>query len=120
VVDIADLGYISSLYDEAGAIDAAFVNFTRGGYISTMTISAWPREGDVPEEAPASSGNVQVTTNYISYPPQMIDAIQNALHERRTAINSELQSLGVTGLEDIQPRQPAAAAGGRPRPRPGG
>jgi hypothetical protein len=48
-------------------------------------------------------------TEYMHFPPQMVEGIKAQAHERLDQISSELSGLGVTGV-DPQPRMASIAA----------
>jgi len=98
MVDIADIGRISGLINERQQINNALAAFDAGARIVQFGLLG-------PNTEPPNMLFL-VQSQYMIYPAQMLDAIKSMLTTRRNAIDDELESLGVTGVE--QPPSPSA------------
>lgn len=102
MVDLADVPQMTMLVGEKQSINIALDNLEQGGRIVGMRIAPKPPEqleGEPPRPVFSMMG-VEVPTVSIDYPPQMVDAIKQALTQRRDAIAKELSDMGVTGMEN--------------------
>lgn len=111
MVAFSDLGKAQQLYGEAQNIDGALGNFDAGGAIITMTVSGGTAGGQ-----PAFPRMpIAVDTTGMQYPAAMVDAIKAALTARRSAIDRELQELGVSGVDEARAvlAQPAPSQASR-------
>jgi hypothetical protein len=95
MVDVASIGRVNALYQEASTINDAIAALDNGGRIVAMQISMPRAEGAPPMRARPTI----VNTAYMSYPQLMVDQIKVFFEQRLTQIDSELKALGVTGLE---------------------
>lgn len=93
-MEFADIGKVSLLSAEKQMIQHAIQIFVMGGRIVEMIVAH-----------PETPDTAVVQTTYMEYPPQMIDAIRNALVERQKQITDELAELGVSGMPE-QPQPP--------------
>jgi hypothetical protein len=96
MVDLADLERARNLNIELAAIDLAISHLEEGNAILSLVVG--------PPEWP-----VQLTTQYMTFPPQMVEGIKAQAKDRHDSITSELAGLGVTGV-DPQPRMASIAA----------
>ena len=112
MVDRADVDRANGLIGDYRQTVRALTNLEEGGRIIAMTIG------------PSA---VTVPTDDLNYPVQMVDAIRQALVQRRDAIQQQLNEIGVTGEEpppwpptpDETPPEPMRApAQAAPPPRP--
>ena len=92
MVDRSNLSEVNDLYTELTVIEQAFRNLDAGGTIVNVTIGGGP-----PDEMPYNPW-VSVPTTYMTYPPQMVDAIKAAMTARRQQLESKLAELGLTGI----------------------
>lgn len=101
-----DLSRANELAEQYLAIKQAIVNLQSGGQIIEMTIS-----GASPHP------NITVPTAYMSYPEQMVHAIEGLMTTRQEQINQELVGMGVQiDLEaEVLPGEPEP----EPEPEPG-
>jgi hypothetical protein len=53
-----------------------------------------------PNLEPDEIAFAMITSRYISYPPQVVDGIKELMHHRELEIGQELETLGVTGIEE--------------------
>jgi hypothetical protein len=88
----ADLAQVKVLTAERLAISNAMYALYDGAQVISFSVALNPT---IPPQP--------VTSDYIDYPPQMNDAISNALNLRQQEIIAELGALGVTELEPLPP-----------------
>jgi hypothetical protein len=98
MVDVSDLQKVAALNGERDMIGRALTAFDQGGRIIGVTIGN-PNPDNNP--APPWEYTSQISTEYMQYPQQMVDAIKSFLHQREEQIDSELQGLGVTGIQPV-------------------
>jgi hypothetical protein len=91
-----DIQKINGLVAERRSIVTALASFDRGGRIVGMTVGMPPPEG---HPTPPVAMGAQVNTQYINYPPGMVDSIKAAFATRQQQITQELAQLGVTGVQ---------------------
>ena len=97
-MDYNNIQKAQQLSGEKRAIQAALLVFNQGGTIVEMGLAPKPMEnpgGMIMPRMPT----VNVPTEYIQYPEQMVEAIKTAFTSRLTAIDNELKQLGVTGVQ---------------------
>jgi len=100
MVDRTNLQQVNMLYGELGSIDLAERGFDNGGVIVGMEVSPGPMPEPQPGEPPRPPpSGIRVATDRIAYPQQMVDAIKAAFAQRRREIESELEGLGLTGVD---------------------
>lgn len=103
MVDRSDLPKINALYGERNNLQQTLKLVDEGARIIAVT---WGKQS---ESAPHFWQFTATTnTEYMDYPPQMVEAYKAFLHQRLTQITAELAQLGVTGLEP-EPAAPQAA-----------
>lgn len=100
MVDLVDLGRVNLLANEKQSIIRVLELFSRGGRIVAFGVN--PPEPDYDGPTPA----VSVVSGYMEYPPQMLTQVTALLQGRITAIQDELTQMGVTGMDQAQPRGP--------------
>lgn len=93
----SDLDTINMLSGELLHVTNALSIFAEGGRIVNLTVASGI------DAMPART--MQVGTTMMDYPPQMVEAIERFLAERERKIIDELNSLGVTGIDEPQPRK---------------
>lgn len=85
MVDLTNLGHVNALVAEKNSINAALADFdSPEGHIDGFRIA--------PSDA-------IINTEGWPYPAQMVEGIKQMLHQRLTAIESELSGLGVGGIQ---------------------
>ena len=94
-MDRSNLQQVNMLYAEARSIDLALQGFEQGGGIVEMSVSMGPIPED--EEGRRSISGIPVRTTYMPTPPAMLDSVKALMTARKTAIEQELQRLGLTG-----------------------
>lgn len=92
MVDRTNLSEVNDLYSELEVIEQGFKNLDAGGSILNVTLGGGPM--DVMPYNPA----VTIPTTYMTYPPQMLDAIRSMMAVRRTELERRLEELGLTGI----------------------
>lgn len=92
-MDFTDIGKVNTLYAEQKSIQRVLEIFADGGRITQVGVS--PAAGADPSVVPPA---MVVGTEYMTYPPQMVDAIRSGLETRQQEIADELAQLGVTGV----------------------
>jgi len=95
MVDRSDLPAVQRINNELIAIEQATENFDHGGRIVNMSIGG-----------PEGAIQVVVPTLYMEYPPQMVEAIKSLFYARKDELRQELEALGVTGTESVNPLSP--------------
>lgn len=83
---------ISRLTSEWASINRAVELFDMGARITNLMLATVPSPG-VPGQLPQAGS---VSTEYMNYPPQMVDTIKSLLATRKGEIEGELANLGVT------------------------
>lgn len=112
MVDRANLPKINGLYGERSNIQQTLKMLDEGGRITSMAI------GKMSEGEPKFIQFSQsISTVGWEYPPQMTGTIKEYLHKREEEITRELIELGVTGLDEPDEPEPAAAAKGKTKRR---
>lgn len=91
MVDRAEIEQAFALQQETNQIHAALAIFDGGGVIIQMMVAV---KADQPYLPP-----VNISTAHVIYPPQMVDAIKQALNQRLAAIDDELKGMGVSGVQ---------------------
>lgn len=106
MVDQANLIKVTQLNDERNRImRAQDMLHEEGARITNMIVGEPLRN----EEGEAIGGwlfSELINTEYMDYPQQMLDAISNFLGNRIMEITNELDSMGLTGIEEPKPRGP--------------
>lgn len=103
MVELASIGRISALVSEKNNIIVALDMFSRGARIAAFGLD--PPSADYDGPSPA----VSVTAKYMNYPPAMVTSIQQMLQTRLNQIQEQLQEMGVTGIDQMTPRNLATA-----------
>lgn len=93
-MNVDNLQQVQALITEKQSIQTALRVFAEGGRIVGMTLGTTTGT----PTGPVMNVGASVSTSYISYPAQMVDAIQKAFHDRLWAIGEELAKLDVTGM----------------------
>lgn len=96
-MDFKNIQKAQHLSLEKAAIQEATMIFDQGGSIVSMGLAPKPMDMPGGMSMPRMP-TVNVPTEYIEYPPQMVDAIKSAFTARLTAIDNELKQIGVTGV----------------------
>lgn len=89
MVDVTDVFAAQRLISDLRQIDGAIETFGANGRIVNLTVVS--AEGVTPAEEWA------VNTAGMAYPPAMVAAITQFLDQRRSALEDQLTTLGVTG-----------------------
>ena len=98
MVDRSDLATAQQLYDEYRQIVQAVINFDSGGRIVMMAVR-WDDPDD--PDNPTLSRIATVPTQYMNYPPQMVEGIKQFFQQREREIARQLSDIGVTGLDQL-------------------
>lgn len=107
MVDRSDLPKINALYAQRRQIERVLQLFDEGGVIISLTVGK-QSEG----EPKFWQFTAQANTERMNYPQIMIDNIKQYLLQESDQINSELEGMGLTGVEAL-PRQAANTKGAK-------
>lgn len=98
MVDTTSLSQINQLYAELNAITQTNAMLDEGGRIIGLTVG---KQSD--SEPPYWQFTSAINTEYMQYPPTMVEAIKAFMTSRKQTIESELSDLGIT-IEAAEPR----------------
>lgn len=110
MVELASIGKVNLLVGEKQSILTALNLFSHGGRIVAFGINPSSENYDGPTPA------VSVISSYMNYPPTMVSAITQMMQTRLAEIQQQLTEMGITGLDEAQPRGPQRFGAGTPPP----
>lgn len=90
MVDTTNLPQINSLYSELNQAEQAIKLFNEGGRIIALSVGKRDAEDKFWQFTATAS------TEYMAYPPQMIDTIKGFLGQRLADLKQQLTDLGMT------------------------